>query len=457
MSLRGRLTLLYVAATTALFAATLWLSYATYHAGSAVVADRTLRRAAEEAAEIVEGQSPFQLERIRARLDGLSEGNEGLFVNLIAAQGRILYQSDPLLPVLHRGREGPAPADRRLALSTLPWPGRGALRLASLFLPDSGGGVWLEIGLPLPSSLPLYSGWQAYFVGLGFLLLTAALGWTGWLLAGRALAPIERIATVAETVSQGALHERIPHPGRRDELGRLIEVLNGMLDRLERAATQLQQFSANVSHQLKTPLTAMCGELEVALRGATGATQLRSALQNSLAEMEKLSRLVEDLLAFARMDQQKRQAPSALALDVLVREVARKAELLSRGKSLRIQTELRPLLARADSGRLEQALLNIVENAVKNTPPGGRIALGLHESAQGAEIRIADSGPGVPAEALPRLLERGRSPGGTGIGLALARALLESFGARLELSSSRGRGLTVRVLLPLASDRREPG
>lgn len=443
MTLRWRLTLLYVAATAVLFAATASIAYVAYRRGAASLADRTLLSAMEEAEEAVDVRGPLDLRNAQSRLAALSDSREGLFACLLDARGSALYRSDPTLPApLPPGR----PAEGQTALTTVSLPRRGDLRLAARFLPNAASGLWLQIGLRLPPSAQAFAVFQAPALLLTFLGLIAALGWTGWLIAGRALAPIQRIADVAETVRRGDLRGRIPPSDREDELGRLIRVLNGMLAHIESSTTKLGQFAANISHQLRTPLTIMRGEIEVALREELSVAEAVAVLESALAELEKMSRLIEDLLAYARADGAGAAAPVVERLDRLVEEVARKAAVLAAPKGIRLEMETAPISALIQSVRLEQALLNVIDNAVKNTPAGGRIALRVQESDGRPEVMIEDTGPGVPPDELDRLFERGRSLSSTGIGLGLAKSLVESFAGRIELSSP-GRGLTVRIVL----------
>lgn len=443
MTLRWRLTVLYAAATAVLFAATATIALLEYRRGVASLADRTLMSAMEVAEEAVDPPGPFDLGRARSRLAALADSREGLSACLLDAQGNALYRSDPDLPA-------PLPPERpaqgQTALTTASSATRGDLRLATRFLPRAASGLWLQIGLRLPPSAEAFAESQARALLLTFLGLVAALGWTGWLIAGRALAPIARIVDVAESVRRGDLRGRIPPPDREDELGRLIRVLNDMLARIEASTTKLDQFAANVSHQLRTPLTIMRGEIEVALRGELSAQEAAEVLESALAELEKMSLLVEDLLAYARASGTGAAAPAVGRLDRLVEEVARKAAVLAAAKDVRIETEAAPVSAFVQPGRLEQALLNVIDNAVKNTPAGGRIAVRVREADGRPEVTIEDTGPGVPPDELGRLFERGRSRSSTGIGLGLAKSLVESFGGRIELASP-GRGLAVRLVL----------
>ncbi len=328
--------------------------------------------------------------------------------------------------------------------------GGAELRTAALFLPAVSGGIWLELSLPIQTPLNDLPGFTVPNIALFSLALLSLMGWAGWVIAGRALAPIGRIVAVAETVSGGALSERIPSLPGEGELGRLIDVLNGMLAAIEDYSVKMRQFASNVSHQLRTPITIMRGETEVLLLGKPGAGEMKKVLESNLAELETMTVVIEDILSYSRMDTEKTAPPGLEDLSIFISRVAKKAAVLAGPKSQKIETEPLKVYALIQPGKLEQALLNVIDNAVKNIQEGGTITLRTGEAGGKAVITVEDNGPGIRSEDLPRLFERGYSNSGSGLGLGLARALVESFSGKIEVSSAPGRGLTVRISLPPA-------
>lgn len=450
MTLRRRLALLYVTSTAVLFLAAALAAGISYRRGLIAQADKRLMSAADEVSELLEGGDRLRLDLLRPKLEAFSDAAGGLYLDIYDAAKNTLYSSDPGLARPPQTAARGAPPRRRVQFSTYSVPGGAELRTAALFLPAVSGGIWLELSLPIRSPLNALPGFTVFNIVLFSLSLLSLMGWAGWVIAGRALAPIERIAAVAETVSGGALSERITSLPGEGELGRLVDVLNGMLAAIEAYSIKMRQFASNVSHQLRTPITIMRGETEVLLLGKPGEGEMKKVLESNLAELETMTVVIEDILSYSRMDGDKAAPPRPEDLSIFMSRIAKKAAVLAGPKSQKIETDTRQVYALIQPGKLEQALLNIIDNAVKNIPEGGTITLRAGEAGGKAVITVEDNGPGVRNEDLPRLFERGYSSSGSGLGLGLARALVESFSGKIEVSSAPGRGLTVRILLPPA-------
>ncbi|OGB92799.1 MAG: hypothetical protein A3H39_16305 [candidate division NC10 bacterium RIFCSPLOWO2_02_FULL_66_22] len=313
-------------------------------------------------------------------------------------------------------------------------------------------------------------------------LALALAGTGGWLLARRALRPVDQMTTTARRIEAEHLGKRLDGAEVDDELGRLARTLNEMLARLEAAFAQVRRFSADASHELRTPLTVMKGEIEVALRSPRDPAEYQRVLESGLEEVESMTRLVDDLLLLSRADAGALQWEAGpVELDRLVEEVAKEGEILGRGKQVRVKIlGLEPLIVQGDGQRLKQLLRNLVDNGVKYTPPGGQVTLTLravrHNGSEQnskfeirnsklsetigpwVEIAIQDAGIGIPPEALPRIFERfyrvdparSREAGGAGLGLCIARTIAEAHGGRIEVQSIPGAGSTFTIVLPLA-------
>ncbi len=311
-------------------------------------------------------------------------------------------------------------------------------------------------------------------------------GGGGWLLARRVFRPVDQMTQAARRIGAERLAERLEGAEIDDELGRLARTLNEMLARLEAGFAQIRRFSADASHELRTPLTILKGEIEVALRSAREPAEYERVLSSALEEVERMARLVDDLLMLSRADAGAlRWEKGPVELDRLVEEVAKQGAVLGRARAVQVSIQgLEPLIAHGDEPRLRQLLLNLVDNAVKYTPEGGRVTLSLRrvtgESAAtapppaaafpdppiprpldgaAAEIAVQDTGVGIPAEARVRLFERfyrvddarSRDAGGTGLGLCIAKTIAEAHGGRIEVESTPGAGSTFTVRLPLAT------
>jgi heavy metal sensor kinase len=293
----------------------------------------------------------------------------------------------------------------------------------------------------------------------------AALG--GYVLAGRALAPLREMADQARRITADRLSERLPADPLGGELSQLATVFNETFARLERSFAQLRRFTADASHELRTPLTAIRSVGEVGLQERRDAAAYRDIIGSMLEEVDRLARLVDSLLTLSRADADRvplHREPADLVR--LAQEVVSDLGVLAEEKDQTISVEADgPVDVHVDRVILRQALLNVVDNAVKYSPPGGSIRLRVRDHPADPCIEIVDSGPGIPAADRERVFERfyrvdkarSRSLGGVGLGLAIARWAVESHGGRIELRSTPGRGCTFRVVVPRAPGRGDPG
>lgn len=297
-----------------------------------------------------------------------------------------------------------------------------------------------------------------------FTLLPAGLALAvvgGYWLAGRALAPVQRMTETARTISAQNLRERIEVAQPEDELGRLAQTLNSMIGRLEQSFDAIRQFTADASHELLTPLTAMRTEVEVALRSARSPEDYQRVLASVLEEVERIARLADSLLLLSREDAgAAATVRRSVRLDDLVREVAGHSKALAEAANVTLEVgELPECTIEGDPDRLRQVFFNLLDNAVKYNRPGGSIRICGRLGDQQVIIEVADTGVGIPAEELPRVFDRfyrvdksrSRQMGGTGLGLSIVKALVENHGGRIDVESTPGRGSTFRVAFPLAS------
>ena len=294
---------------------------------------------------------------------------------------------------------------------------------------------------------------------LGLPLSVAAAGLGGYTLARRALRPIERMADHAQSITAERLEDRLPIDNPKDELGRLAFVFNDTLTRLESSFEQMRRFTAHVSHELRTPLTAIRSVGEVGLRGRRKESAYREIIGSMLEEVDRLAGLVDRLLTLSRAE----TGPAKLTLDAvdlfaLAGEVATQLEVLAEEKQQTISLERTgaPPEWRGDRTVLRQALLNLVDNAIKYTPVGGRITVRVEGSSSGVILEVSDTGPGIPESLHSRIFDRfyrvKRMPvseqEGTGLGLSIAKWAVEGNGGRLTLQESSSSGSTFRITLP---------
>jgi heavy metal sensor kinase len=286
----------------------------------------------------------------------------------------------------------------------------------------------------------------------------AAVG--GAVIARAALRPVDEMARTARRITAEDLSRRVERRGSGDELDGLAETLNGMLARLEDAFGQTRRFAADAAHELRTPLTVLRGGIEVALRMERSPDEYRRVLASSLEEVERLIRLAEDLLLLSRSLAGPEGSRAPVDLEPLVLEVFEVGARIGRaaGVSVRVDATA-PALVTGDAAALRRALLNLVENAVKYTPPGGKVEIGLGRSGGAAEVTIADTGIGIAPGDLERIFEpflrldaaRARDTGGAGLGLAIARSIVIAHRGAVTVESRPGAGSRFTVRLPSTS------
>jgi two-component system, OmpR family, sensor kinase len=289
-------------------------------------------------------------------------------------------------------------------------------------------------------------------------LLTALVG--SWAVAGRALRPIAHMIETAHDIAfQRDFAQRVILPPERDELSQLADTFNEMLSSLEEAYRAQQRFVADASHELRAPLTAIQGNLELLSQHANmPEVEREAALVEARREAARLTRLVADLLALARADAGMMIELRLVELDTVVLDALHSARQLSRGQQLVLAT-FEPVQILGNEDRLKQLLLILLDNAIKYTPPDGRVTIELQCTGATAEVKIHDTGVGIPADALPHLFERfyradparARDPAGTGLGLPIAKWIVDQHGGSIALTSQPGQGTGVAVTLPISA------
>jgi len=295
-------------------------------------------------------------------------------------------------------------------------------------------------------------------VGGGVLsVMLAAL--IGWLSASRALKPLDVITQTALQITRADdLSRRIPIEDPNDEVGRLAVAFNESLERLERLFNAQRRFLADVSHELRTPLTAIRGNVDL-LQRMGGADP--ESLRDIRSETERMTRLVGDLLVLAQADSGNLPLErKPVDLDGLLLEVCREVQVIAGAVQVTV-AEIDQARVIGDRDRLKQVILNLVTNAIKYTPPGGHVTLGLAHVQQWARLTVRDTGIGLPAEELPRIFDRfyrvdkarSRAQGGAGLGLSIAQRIVQMHGGRIEAASDGpDKGTTFSVWLPLAPE-----
>jgi heavy metal sensor kinase len=281
----------------------------------------------------------------------------------------------------------------------------------------------------------------------------------GYFLAGRVLAPVDAMAETARRITAESLSARLPVENPRDEFGRLAGVFNETLARLDAAFEQLRRFTADASHELRSPLTGMRSVGEVALQRSLTAQGYREVIGSMLEEVDRLTRLVENLLLLTRAEAGRIPLTRTLVdLRELVAGVADNLQVLADDKEQDLTVDLSAgVTVECDAGVLRQGVTNLLYNAIKYTPNKGQIRVVVTATAGGdGSIEVCDTGPGIAAAHRERIFERfyrlddarSRETGGTGLGLAIARWAVEANGGRIEVESDEGHGSLFRIVLP---------
>ncbi len=289
------------------------------------------------------------------------------------------------------------------------------------------------------------------------LLFAAAL--VGFFLAGKAFKPIREIARTTRHITVNNLDERITVPVARDDIGQLASTINGMLDRLSLSFQKTAQFTADASHELRTPLTIMQGELEIALRGERSVEEYIDTLGSSLEEVERMSKIVNDLLLLSKSDMgQEVICNDPVDLEVLAEGLLSHFKILAEAQQIELSSSISEVATVfGDQLKLRQLLVNLLTNAIRYTSEGGKVHLTLTNVDSGVEIAIADTGIGIPEEDIPRIFDRfyradkarSRQYGGSGLGLSIVKSIVNSHSGTIKVESVVGEGSVFTVTLPV--------
>jgi signal transduction histidine kinase len=331
-----------------------------------------------------------------------------------------------------------------------PLPGlTGDFRVTALSAPTAEGPVMVYVGYTVRSVGHdiLVAG---VMLGIGLPLLVALVGITTWFLVGRALKPVESIRLEVADITGSDLHRRVPQPATRDEIARLASTMNGMLDRLETARDRQRRFVDDASHELRSPLAILRGELEIALNRAETADWPAVATR-MLGDVARQERLVHDLLLMARLEHGGRQAPHLLVdLDAVVFDEVERIRLRSTVPIDATGVSAAPVRGRAEE--LARVVANLLDNGVRHA--ASTVHVMVRVEGQSAELVVHDDGPGIPPDQREQIFERfaridagrSRDRGGTGLGLAIASEIIESHAGTIRVEDSDlGARLVVRI------------
>jgi heavy metal sensor kinase len=464
-SIRFRLAAWHAVLLTAVFALLGGLLYATVKAYLDETLLETQARRARQIAGTLLANAPrtgedYVVREIKALYDPeLSDR----FIRVTRGDGSVLYVSGPPNDQSFDPSSVPAArAERAAEFTRLERLGDGRSVLIAAFRAATAQGspYLVEVGT---SGEPVdrLARHILLLLTLGIPIVVAVAAAGGYLLARQALTPVEEIARKAEIITQHNLSERLPVARTGDELERLSTALNLMITRLDEAFRNSKRFVADASHELRTPLTVIQGELENLAADPQLLAELRDRVGSTLEEVERLGKIVQKLFALSRLDAGEAQEEWVrLDVSALVAATSDQMLLLAEDRNIRVTRETGdPVYVMGDRARLKQVVVNLIDNAVKYTPPGGTVRLRVRRDSTHGIIEVADTGVGIPPEAVPLVFERffrvdrerSAGDGGAGLGLAIVKSICAAHGGRVDVESVAGSGSRFSVTLPLAT------
>lgn len=454
LSIGARLTAWYslmLALSLGLFGATAY--FAMDHSIRTTV-DSELHHRLQAVSDIIKDDMPQGIPAVKDEFSELldSEGADAL-LRVSYQDGAVIYAS----PAIQNGvvpRRGHKTAGPFNAPLNGEW-----FRFLRESVNVAGATYDIEVGTPTAQLIGSLNRFRDLLYALAPLFLVlAALG--GYWLSRRALAPVDQITHAARSIGAQDLSRRLALPRASDELQRLAATLNEMLARIETAFQRITQFTADASHELRTPVSVMRTNAEIVLRKPRTEAEYREALSRILDESEKVSRMIEQLLLLARADSAAGLLPMtrndlAAAFDSACRE----ARVLADAKNVNFQVEVpqNPVWVQGDTASLERLFMILLDNAVKYTASGGQIDVHLSSDDGFAVADIRDTGTGIAPEDLGHVFDRfyradrarSRESGGTGLGLAIGRWIAEAHRGEIRVESAVGKGSTFQVRIPL--------
>ncbi len=372
--------------------------------------------------------------------------------------GRLLDESDEF----RSGQVRFSPADIQHYAETAPefvdiQTDQGKIRLRYEIVTSGNDSYLLFVGAsmqPIDDTLDSFLEGLAWVIPLGVLLAAIA----AWFMAGKALEPVAALGKAAGEIAVSSLDRRLPVQGSNDELDQLAIQFNETLERLEKAVGEMKQFTASISHELRTPLAILRGEAEIALMQTNSPEQYRRVLVSQLEEFEKLTRMINQLLTLARAESGEVEVlKEQVNVSTMVQTLTEELEPVAASKNLSLSCKCDPdVTVSGDSAWIERIVLNLVDNAIKFTPPGGSVTVNVSTDQQTATLEVQDNGIGIPSDALPHIFERfyrtdpsrSNRAEGAGLGLTLVKWAVDQHRGSIEVESLPSKGSLFRIKFP---------
>ena len=382
------------------------------------------------------------------------------FIRVTNGDGAVIYVSGEPNDQSFDPKKVPRPPETQFVASTrIESAGRNGLLIATVPFATGHQKYMIEVGgSTLPIKDVLHRFLVSLFVGLIVVLVLAI--WGGFMVIKWALAPVKKITSTAEEITLHDLDKRLPIVETGDEIASLSKTLNQMISRLDESFQSVNRFTADASHELRTPLTIIRGELETSLLDKSLSENVRETIYSLIEETENLSKIVQCLLSLSRLDSGGAQMERVrLNLGDLVTTITDQMVPLADEKHVMLTSQTQGLVeVEGDRVRLKQVVVNLLDNAIKYTPEGGRVTVGVHVSDRQAQLEISDSGPGITTSDLPHVFERFfradqvrlGSVEGAGLGLSIVQSICTAHGGFVKAENQANGGCRFIVQLPLA-------
>lgn len=465
-TIKFRMTLWYVVILGIILSSFSFFLYFTLADSLYKGVDNKIRTMAEIVAS--SARSPFEAGTSIADLDQVMTDQFGIrplgrFIQILDESGRVGDRStnlrDVQIPISVQTLK--AASKGAITFETVRVMGKYPLRVVTIPIAENGkmAGI-VQVGSSLEGvEDALHQLLLILLIAVPAALLVASAG--GLFLANKALRPVDAITQIARRIGSGDLSQRIRIKRANDELGRLASTFNEMIAKLEKSFRQVKRFTADASHELKTPLTILRGEVEVGLKKKRGLKEYQRILASNLEEISRMSRIVEDLLTLSRADMgELTMEREEIELSTLAREVWEDLQMMAKKK--RVQLKFMDdgfTRVEGDPLFLRQLILNITENGLKYTPAGGEVALKVKGDRDQGVVRlfVSDTGVGIPQKDLKRVFDRffrvdtarSRETGGTGLGLSICQWIAHAHEGQIAVESTVGKGSTFTVTLPM--------
>lgn len=461
LPIRSRLTAWYVVVLATILLAWAAFLFLRLEADLYAGIDQTLELRAAQIATGFRGAGEGEFQDVaQTPLAGLPRSDSA--AQLISARGKILESSGNavaerrMVPV--RALQQALRGRRLFETSVLGARAPERFRVLVMRLPSRPGVV-----LAVASSTKTADDSLRHLLVLLLVSVPIALGAAGaggWRLARKALDPVAKMTSKASEIGLGRLNERVDVPRVVDELGRLALTLNAMLDRLEDGVEEKRRFIADASHELRTPLAVMRSELEVSLESGDLQPETAELLVSNLEEVDRMSRIIENLLTLARIDEGRLELlRRPVHLRRLAQDVVSRMRVLSEAGGVKVSVKGPELEVEADPEYLQQVVANLVENAVKYSRRGGLVTIETWRAGEETGLSVVDTGPGISEDVLPRVFDRffrvdkarSRAEGGSGLGLSISKEIVQAHKGRIWATSEPGKGSSFTVALPNAA------